>query len=60
MKKVKLFLSMILILIIGTTASAQTVDDMISKATAAMGGQSAIDAIKSIKIKISALTWVGK
>ena len=59
MKKVKLFLSMILILIIGTTANAQTVDDMISKATAAMGGQSAIDAIKSIKMDISG-TYMGK
>jgi hypothetical protein len=38
MKKLNLFLSVILVLIMGSVASAQTVDDIISKATASMGG----------------------
>lgn len=59
MKKLNLFLSLILILMIGPLASAQTVDDVISKATAAMGGQSAIDAVKSIRMKISG-TYMGE
>ena len=59
MKKLNLFLSLILILMMGIVASAQTVDDMISKATAAMGSQSAIDAIKSIRMNISG-TYLGK
>lgn len=58
MKKLNLFLSLIVILMIGTLASAQTVDDLIAKSTAAMGGQSAIDAVKSIRMKISG-TYLG-
>ena len=50
---------MILILVIGTAASAQTVDDVISKADAARGGQSAIDAVKSLRMKISG-TYMGE
>ncbi|MBU8869679.1 MAG: hypothetical protein KOO60_02280 [Gemmatimonadales bacterium] len=53
MKKLNLFLSLILILVMGTAASAQTVDDVISKATAAMGGQSAIDGVKSLKMSMT-------
>ena len=53
MKKLNLFLSLILILVMGTAASAQTVDDVISKATVAMGGQSAIDAVKSLRMKMT-------
>ena len=37
----------------GTAASAQTVDDVISKATAAMGGQSAIDGVKSLRMNMT-------
>lgn len=59
MKKLNLFLSSILILVIGTAASAQTVDDVIAKATVAMGGQSAIDAVKSIRMKMTG-TYLGK
>jgi len=59
MRKLNLFLSSILILVIGTAASAQTVDDVISKATAAMGGQSAIDAVKSLRMNISG-TYMGE
>ncbi len=53
MRKLNFFLSLILILVMGTAASAQTVDDVISKATAAVGGQSAIDAVKSLRMNIS-------
>ncbi len=59
MNKLNLFLSLILILVMGTAASAQTVDDVIAKADAAMGGQSAIDAIKSLKMNISG-TYMGE
>ncbi len=41
-----------------TAASAQTVDDVISKATAAMGGQSAIDGVKSLKMSMTG-TFMG-
>jgi hypothetical protein len=46
-------LILILILVLGTAASAQTVDDVISKATTAIGGQSAIDAVKSIRMTMT-------
>ena len=59
MRKLNLFLSLILILVTGTAASAQTVDDVISKADAAVGGQSAIDAVKSLRMKISG-TYMGE
>ena len=59
MKKLNKFLYLILILMMGTVASGQTVEDMISKSTAAMGGQSAIDAVKSIRMNISG-TYMGK
>lgn len=59
MKKLNLFLPMIVILMMGTVASAQTIDDMITKADAALGGQSAIDAIKSLKMNISG-TYMGE
>jgi hypothetical protein len=52
MKKLNVFLSLILILMIGTAASAEAVNDVISQATAAMGGQSAIDDVKSLKMNI--------
>ena len=58
MKKLNLFLSLILILVMGTAASAQTVDDVISKATAAMGGQSAIDGVKSLRMSMTG-TFMG-
>lgn len=58
MKKLNLFLSLILILVMGTAASAQTVDDVIAKATAAIGGQSAVDAVKSIRMNMTG-TYMG-
>ncbi|MCK4538205.1 MAG: hypothetical protein KAV42_05345 [Candidatus Krumholzibacteria bacterium] len=60
MKKLNLFLSLILILVMGTAASAQTVDDVISKATAAIGGQSAIDAVKSIRMTMTGTLMGGE
>jgi len=59
MKKLNLLLSLILILVTGAVATAQTVDDVIAKATAAMGGQSAIDAVKSLKMDIAG-TYMGQ
>lgn len=44
----------------GTAASAQTVDDVISKATAAIGGQSAIDAVKSIRMTMTGTLMGGE
>ncbi len=58
MKKLNLFMSLILILMMGTAASAQTVDDVISKATAAVGGQSAIDGVKSLRLTMTG-TFMG-
>lgn len=43
----------------GTAATAQTVDDVIAKADAAVGGQSAIDGIKSLRMSISG-TYMGE
>jgi hypothetical protein len=59
MKKLNLFLPLILILVMGTAASAQTVDDVIARATTAIGGQSAIDGVKSIRMKMTG-TFMGK
>ena len=58
MNKLNSILSLILILVLGTTANAQTVDDVISKATAAMGGQAAIDGVKSLKMSMTG-TFMG-
>jgi hypothetical protein len=60
MKQLNLFLSLILILVMGTAASAQTVDDVISKATAAMGGQSAIDGVKSLRMSMTGTAMGGE
>ena len=59
MRKLSLFLSLTLVLVMGTTASAQTVDDVIAKATAAIGGQSALDAVKSTRMNMTG-TLMGK
>lgn len=59
MKNLNLLLSLILILVMGTAASAQTVDDVISKATAAVGGQSAIDGVKSLRMSLAG-TFMGE
>jgi len=59
MKKLTLFVAVMLVLVVGTVAGAQTVDDVISKANAAMGGQSAIDAVKSLKMNMTG-TYLGQ
>ncbi len=59
MRKRSSFLALILILVMGAAASAQTVDDVITKATAAIGGQSALDAVKSIRLNMTG-TLMGK
>lgn len=58
MKNLNVILSLILVLVMGTIASAQTVDDVICKATEAMGGQSAIDGVKSLKVSMTG-TFMG-
>gem|GEM_PF-2749257 len=59
MKKLKTFCSLIVILVMGTVAGAQTIEDVIAKATAAMGGQEAIDAVKSLRMDMTG-TYMGK
>ena len=59
MKKLNFYLSIVLILVTGSVVTAQTIDDVISKADAAMGGKAAIDEIKSLKIAIKG-TAMGK
>ena len=59
MKKLALYAAVFLVLVMATVASARTVDDVISRATAAMGGQSAIDAVRSLEMNMTG-TYLGK
>lgn len=53
MRKIRVSLACLLILAVAVMASAQTVDDVINRATNAAGGKAAYDQIKSIKMKMN-------